>query len=217
MAWWWIPAAIVAVMVIGGLASWVRHRRATRSMRALAHERGWQYVGADQSLVHRHHGAPFGGGSRRRASYSFTGAHRGARFVAFEYRYTESDGDSSSTRRFTVAVLDLPAARSRLQLTRETGMSRFLGKLGLRDLQLESEQFNDTFRIDTDDDRFAYDVLHPRMMEWLLASGQGPFRFAGGHLLAWQPVPIEPRTAVRLLDYASDIRDRVPSYVWSPG
>ncbi len=206
---------VAMVIVVGSVVTWVRHRRKTERMRSFARSRGWQYTPADRSLVDRWPGSPFGAGSQRRTSHVVSGAHRGASFIAFEYRYTESDGDSATTRRFTVVVLDLPASRSRLKVTRETGTSRFLGRFGFRGLQLESEEFNETFRIDTDDERFAYDVLHPRMMEWLLAGDRAPFRFDGGHLVAWRSVPVEPEEVVSLLEYVCDIRDRVPSFVWN--
>lgn len=209
---WFVLISVLGVVF--SVVAWVRHRAKSERMRSFAHGRGWHYTQADRSLARRWDGSPFGAGYARRTSYVITGTHRGAAFVAFEYRYTESEGDSSTTRRFTVVALDLPAARPRLQVTRETGMSRFLGRFGFRDLQLESEQFNDTFRIDTDDDRFAYDVLHPRMMEWLLAGARAPFRFDGGQLLAWRPGPVEPEEVVALLGCACDIRDRVPSFVW---
>ena len=80
---------------------------------------------------------------------------------------------------------------------------------------MESEEFNDAFRIDTDDERFAYDVLHPRVMAWLPAGARAPFRFAGGHLLTWRSVPGGPAEVESLLEYVCDLRDRVPSYVWS--
>jgi hypothetical protein len=38
------------------------------------------------------------------------------------------------------------------------------------DLQLESPEFNRLFRVDCADDRYASAVLHPRMMEWMLAA-----------------------------------------------
>jgi len=45
---------------------------------------------------------------------------------------------------------------------------------------LESEEFNRAFKIKTAQNKFAYDVLHPRMMEWMLADQRAirfPFRF----------------------------------------
>jgi hypothetical protein len=210
----WYLAVLGALAVAGIVIGWRRHRAKTQRMRVFAHQRGWQYTHVDRSLGRRYEGTPFGRGSGRQASFVVAGPHRGTRFLAFEYRYTERSGENSTTYRFTVVVIELPAHRPRLEVTRETGTSRLLGRFGLRDLQLESEQFNDTFRIGTDDDRFAYDVLTPTTMEWLLAHGRFPFRFGGGHLLTWRRGTITPEAAQTMLDYACDLRDRVPAYVW---
>ncbi len=40
-----------------------------------------------------------------------------------------------------------------------------------RKVQFESSDFNEAFTVRTDDPKFASDVTHPRMMEWLLATG----------------------------------------------
>jgi hypothetical protein len=93
-----------------------------------------------------------------------------------------------------------------------------LGFVGVRDLQLESDEFNKAFLISTDNDRFAYDILHPRMMQWMLADQRAmsslPFRFEGGNLVTWMEGTMDPQRVMYLLDYVCDILDRVPSFVW---
>lgn len=210
----WFMAVAFAILVVGVVVSVVQHRAKTQRMHLFAHQNGWQFLRADNALARRYTGAPFGRGSSRRAIHVVTGPHRGTRFVAFEYQYTERSGDDSTTHRFTVVAIDLPAHRPRLEVTRETRTSRFLGRFGLRDLQLEDERFNHTFRVSTDHDRFAYDVLDPPMVEWLLARGSYPFRFGGDHLLTWRSGGIEPGAVLTMLCYVCDLRDRVPPFVW---
>ncbi|MEZ5191462.1 MAG: DUF3137 domain-containing protein [Nocardioides sp.] len=44
------------------------------------------------------------------------------------------------------------------------------------DIELESEDFNRAFTVTCSDRKFASDVLHPRMMEFLLAHTEASFR-----------------------------------------
>jgi len=40
--------------------------------------------------------------------------------------------------------------------------------MGFDDIDFESEEFSRTFWVKCEDERFAYDVIHPGMMEFLL-------------------------------------------------
>lgn len=82
-------------------------------------------------------------------------------------------------------------------MNREDLGRKLLGLVGVRDLQLESEDFNKKFHIRTENDRFAYDILHPRMMEWMLADQRAlssPFRFERGDLVTWTEGRFDPST-----------------------
>ena len=129
------------------------------------------------------------------------------------------DDRRTTTYRHTIVSLSLPAARPTLQVGRKGFGRKLLGFVGVRDLQLESEQFNEAFHIKTDDDKFAYDVLHPRMMEWMLNDQRAqsvPFRFERGDLLTWDRDKIDVREVDWMLDYICDVVDQVPSFVWKP-
>lgn len=143
-----------------------------------------------------------------------------AEFTAFArqrgWRYTEHD--RGLVNRFVVA-LSTPAPRPTLEVGREGLGRKLLGFVGVRDLQLESEEFNKTFLIRTEDDKFAYDVLHPRMMEWMLSDERAlrtSFRFERGDLLTWDREKIDLPKVQWMLDYLCDVLDRVPGFVWKP-
>jgi len=104
---------------------------------------------------------------------------RGLRIPVSE---THSDGKDTTTTTYQNLVVGVstPGARPTLEITKEGLGQRFLGAIGFKDLQLESEEFNRAFKIKTAQNKFAYDVLHPRMMEWMLADQRAirfPFRF----------------------------------------
>lgn len=214
---------IAGVIVIGAVMyfQYKAHQKKVAEFTAFAAERGWRYTERDRSLANRFLGDPFGQGHGRNAKHVLTGEHRGRRMLAFEYSYKETHGSGNDRRtetyHHTVVALSLPVPKPTLEIGQEGLGRKLLGFVGVRDLQLESEQFNETFHIRTDNDKFAYDVLHPRMMEWMLADQRAlsnGFRFERGDLVVWDRKKIELQKVPWLLDYLCDILDRVPSFVW---
>jgi hypothetical protein len=219
----YVLLAIAVVLFIG--AVWYFQYKARQKkiaeFTAFARQRGWTYTERDRSLVNRFLGDPFGQGHGRNAQHALRGEHRGRQIMAFEYSYQETHGSGKDQRtetyRFTVVALSLPAGKPTLQVSREGFGRKLLGLVGVRDLQLESEQFNEAFHIKTDNDRFAYDILHPRMMEWMLADQRAqsaPFRFERGDLMTWNRGRIDLTKAGWMLEYLCDVVEQVPSFVW---
>jgi hypothetical protein len=222
------PAVIVLLVIVGvavlGVAIYFQHKahqKKVAEFTAFAARRGWRYIERDKSLRDRFRGAPFGKGHGREARHILRGEHRGRPILIFEYIYKETQGSgdqqSTQTYRHTVATVSLPAPKPTLEIRREGIGRKILGMVGVRDLQLESEQFNETYHIKTDDERFAYDILHPRMMEWMLADQRAlnyGFRFDRGDLVVWDRERIELAKVPRMLDYVCDVLDQVPSFVW---
>lgn len=220
----WLLVILVVVIGVAVLViRWQLHKRKVAAFRAFAAQRGWAYRERDDRFTDRYLGTPFGQGFGRQASHVLTGLHRDRSFAAFEYLYKEHQGSGKNRRtvtyRNTVVALDTPAARPTLELSREGIGRKLLGLVGIRDLQLESEEFNKSFHIRAENDRFAYDVLHPRTMEWMLADQRCrdlPFRFERADLLTWQEGSIHLGSIPWMLDYLCDVLDRVPTFVWKP-
>ncbi|WP_051898537.1 hypothetical protein [Sciscionella sediminilitoris] len=219
---WWIYVLIA----IGGLGwAFIQYKlreKRVRAVSAYASRHGWNFVRVNRELGNRFRGEPFGKGHRRTGNLVVTGAHRNRYFTAFEYTFKTTEGSGKDRREVThyymVVAVTLPAPRPMLQVSTENFATRMFGNIGIgRDLQLESEQFNERFRIKTDNDKFAYDVLHPRTMQWMLDDqrfSQQPFRFERSDLLTWRKGKIEPQHIDGYLNYLCDIGDSVPQFVW---
>jgi hypothetical protein len=213
---------LLAVLALGGAVAWLfwhleQQRRAR--YRAWADEHGWAYTPRDDSLVERFDGEPFGRGSSRRATHVLRGSYEGREAVAFDYRYVTRSGSGdqqqTQTHRFTVCALRLPAALPRLQLTGENVLTRMAGALGLDDIELESEDFNRRYRVSCDDRRFAYDVLHPRAMEQLMAVPALNLRLSGADALSWERGSTRLDDLPARLAVLAEVVEGIPSYVWS--
>lgn len=89
----------------------------------------------------------------------------------FRYRVTRQHGKSrsTSTYRFSYLIVHLPWRTPPLLVRPEGIFDKLAGAFGFDDIDFESVEFSRRFHVKSDDKRFAYDVLHPRAMEFLLA------------------------------------------------
>lgn len=99
-----------------------------------------------------------------------------AKMGDYEYKVTTSNGKSTTTTtyRFSYLILTLPfPGVPSLTIRREGVFDKVAGVLGFDDIDFESVEFSRRFHVKSADKRFAYDVIDPRMMEFLLA-GEAP-------------------------------------------
>lgn len=213
---WLFGVGLVAVLVGG----FVLERKRRERMMQFALMRGWQYVGEDPTLADRWAGEPFGKGDRRRARNVLSGQEAGRPFTAFDYSYethsTSSKGQrTTTTHRFGVCVVPLPAALGRVEVLPEDALTRVAGAVGLMpDLDLESEDFNRRFRVRARDPKLASDVLTPRTMHYLLAADPEAFRIEGAELLSWHRGRLDPAEVVRTCAVLDRVVSGIPSFVW---
>lgn len=224
--------AVVGLLCVGGAAAFVsllvwlvvRAQRLARERREgmawFAAQREWAYLPADQRLVTRFAGSPFGRGSNQQATNVIHGTHSGRPFTAFDYSYvthsTDGDGHSSSTTHaFSVVAMSLGVAVPNLSVAPQGGVGRFFGKLFGTDLQLGDPAFDDRFAVSADDLRFATDVLHPAMRTMLMSWGDLAWRLSVDSLLvirSGQHLPAEIDAKLGAMDA---IVATIPAQVWS--
>ena len=91
-----------------------------------------------------------------------------------DFRYTIQHGKSSSTHTFSYLILNLPyQGVPKLVIRREGMFDKIASAVGFDDIDFESAEFSRKFFVTSSDKKFAYDVIHPRTMEFLLTS-DGP-------------------------------------------
>jgi hypothetical protein len=91
----------------------------------------------------------------------------------FTYKVTSSNGKTTttSTYRFSYAILHLPFQGVPDLLIRKEGIfDKIASVIGFDDIDFESAEFSRRFLVKGPDKRFAYDIVHPRMMEFLMQS-----------------------------------------------
>ncbi|GAB2699608.1 hypothetical protein [Thalassiella azotivora] len=215
-----VMALVAAVMVVGAVYSHQVARKRREAFFTWATAHGLRYDRDAPWLVNRWRGTPFGTGRSRRATNAVSGRWDGRDFVAFDYQYTVTRGSGknrrSHTYRFSVLAVALPAPLSRLEVTPQAIGYGLAKAFGAQDIELESHAFNEAFVVKADSERFAYDVLHPRAQEVLLAGARhGRSLVLGGtDLVSVAPQVAGPAAVVDWLHQADAFLDLVPRFTW---
>lgn len=212
-----VPLAFVGLVVVVLVVGHRQAKRRQAETRAFAQSRGWAYHDQVNGLVNRWQGSPFGRGGGRRATEVLTGDFHGMQAISFRYQYTVSNGKSSSTYQFHIAALHLPVALPWLRLTSEnvgTSVARFFGG---QDVQFESQAFNEAWRVEASPPpQYAYDFIHPRMMERLLAPdarGQA-INVQGADIYVWTTGQRRLEMVDPQLNLLYGVVDLIPRHLW---
>lgn len=200
---------ITAVMIIVAVLSARANRRRAQALAAWAQARAWSFDPSEEpgldnefpqfEIFHR--------GGRRRASNTIRGtatiSNRPFPLQCGDYQYTISTGKSSTTYRLSYIILTLPFPNvPGLDIRRENFLDKIAGALGFQDINFESEQFSRRFFVKCPDRKFAYDVITPKMMDFLLASDPPPIHISGGQICLvdamprrWEPLDFDHHLA----------------------
>ena len=210
----------LAVVVLVAVLAYQADKKRRAALQSFALSNGWTYVARDDSWCERFAGAPFGDGDDRRATNVLRGPYQGADMVAFDYQYDTHSTDSkgrrkTTTHRYAVCALRLPAPLPGLELSPESALTRLAGVLGFDDVELESEDFNRKYRVKARDRKFAYDVLNPRTMAALLGRPSLHLRLLDLDAVCWENGRLVPTELVARLSTLQLLVAGIPAFVWS--
>lgn len=174
-----IPLVLV-LGVLGIYLSYLAARKRREALALLAAQLGWRFRPGEDSYHDEEyeHFEIFRRGHSRCALNTLWGEidvdGRSLMAKAGDYRYrrTSGSGKNRSTRtyRFSYLILHLPFGTPTLLIRPEGIFDKLKGAFGFDDIDFESVEFSRRFYVQSSDKRFAYDVIHSRMMEFLLAT-----------------------------------------------
>lgn len=226
-------SALLIVLAFGGITALLvalivyaaqRAKKRRELLAGFAASRGWTYQREDPSLIDRFAGSPFDTGHGRWVGNVLRGTFDGRPMLAFDYVYrttsttTDSEGRTQTSEQshpYSVVALNAGVAMPSLAVAPERGpIGRFFGRLSGTEIELESEQFNQAFRVTCPSPRFASDVLHPRMMELLMQWPALAWRFDADTLLSIGASSQTPQDIDAKLACLDAILDNIPDFVW---
>jgi hypothetical protein len=158
----------------------------------------------------------FGMGSSKKVSFQFW--RSGEQDSVFNYQFTTGSGKNKTTHYRTLALVQLPFAAPHTKIGPEGFWSGVGRMVGVRDIEIESAEFNDQYRVTGDDERFAVAFLDHQMLTWLLSSqsGQGSIKFElWGSWLLCVSDRIDMDLMFGFLDWAQNVRSHIPTVLTS--
>lgn len=214
-----VPILLVLIVIVGVIALAIflhrQEQKRRRALRAWAAGHRFTFSAAkDKTLADRFDG--FGilhRGHSRHAKNVVSGTHNDRPLWAFDYSYTTGSGRNRRTHRFSAVVIKCAHPLIPLTIRREHLFDRVGEFIGLDDIDFESAEFSRRFYVKSPDRRWAYDVIHATMMEFLLEHCNASVEFDGWHVMAHRRrrfSPSEFDSTIRLIE---GIFTRIPTYV----
>jgi hypothetical protein len=205
--------AVLGFVAVIALAIWQgkRKRDMLQARAQAASQLGWYQAPPNPWLAE----VASGIFQRGKPGEMIAGDFRGRGMCALDYSYTTTstgaDGQTTTTtHRVFVVALNLPVALPPLRLTMDSKLQRFFGG---RDLELESKAFNDAFRVNCADNRYASAVLHPRLMEWMLHNPGLEWQLSGNALVTWGTGHFTIPDTLARLEAMTRVIDLLPPFV----
>jgi hypothetical protein len=210
-------SAILVFLAMAGLmaisAYFVGKRR--REIGAWAKQKGLVFSSrADRSFDRQYH--EFGCLSRghSRSAYNIaSGPWNGRSLESFDYRYVTGHGKNRSTHTFSAIILESGVPLHPLHIRPETAFDKMTAFLGVEDINFESAQFSKEFYVKSPDKKWAYDVLHQRTIEFLLARPKFSVQFGRKHVICWRNRRFNTQVREEAISVVEGILDRLPEYV----
>ena len=169
-----IPLVIVLFIALGVYGWWAAQQR-RKALAAWAALLGLSFdPSRDGGMQNRLSFACLRQGDDRYAYNIMQGPCGKRRLLAFDYHYETHSTDSKGRRstnhhHFSALVLASPVPLKPLLIRPEGLFDKLKGFFGFEDINFESAEFSRKFFVSSPDRKWAYDVLHQRTMEFLLA------------------------------------------------
>ncbi len=171
-----IIIVVVLIVIAAAIAGWLWEKKRREALAALAGRLGLSFSpGRNPGLAARYQFLDaLRQGSNRYGFNILHGQYQGYPVLAFDYHYETHSTGSKGQRQthhhyFSFFILEQARDFPELRIYPEGIWQRLGQMLGFNDIDFESLEFSKAFCVRSKDRKFAYDICHPRMMEYLLA------------------------------------------------
>ncbi|MCB1076818.1 MAG: hypothetical protein KDM64_03220 [Verrucomicrobiae bacterium] len=156
-------------------------------------------------------------GSNRYAHNILSGREGDFEIEGFDYHYETHTTDSKGKRqthhhRFSVAILEPGFPLKDLTIRPEGLFDKLSAAFGWDDINFESAEFSRRFHVKAQDRRWAYDVIHPRAMEYLLECPRYELHFSRGRLAVRSSGRFEPWEFAKAIEMGDTMLRGIPEF-----
>jgi hypothetical protein len=159
----------------------------------------------------------FNQGDSRKAYDLLYGEKDGTDVLLFAYKYTIGSGKNSSTYYLSVCILTFDVRFPYLIIRPEGFFDKVASFVGFDDIDFESAEFSRKFFVKSANRKFAYDIVHPQMMEFLLSVEGANVEIGGGDFLFHYGKAISIPQWTALYNLGQAFIKKIPDYVLDIG
>jgi len=152
-------------------------------------------------------------GRSRHAYNRITGTLGERRITAFDYKYTTGSGKNKRSHTFSAMIVQSPIPLKPLFIRREHFFDKVTEFFGADDIDFESAEFSRKFFVKSPDKKWAYDVIHQRMMEYLMTTPKYSIQMCGDSIIAWSAATFKPEDFQAAFDMIEGVIERFPEYL----
>ncbi len=222
-----MPDGMIAIVILGiivvalfALFAYWREKERREACRRLAAQLGLEYTRRSGQLVERYGFIDaLRKGSDRYAFNILSGEYQGHRVQAFDFHYATYSHNPKGGRRkhhhyASFFILRQERSFPELRIYPEGFFSKLGQMIGFDDIDFESLEFSRAFCVRSRDKKFAYDICHPRMMEYLLGHRGLSIEIEGHAIAISFSKRLDLQEVPRRLDQLIEIRALFPDYLY---
>lgn len=214
----------IAVGFIGYFVH-LQQKKRREALAALATGLGWRFnPSRDKSHDDRYSQFPVFRQGHSRFAYNMItgqmtvdGRTMPVRMGDYHYQVTTNDGKNTSTQTyvFSYVLFELPFLGDQDLFIRTEGFfDKMAAFVGFDDIDFESVRFSDRFHVKSSDKKFAYDIVHPRMMEFLFSSNPPTIHLEERCCCLYENgKTLDPEDFRAMLRWAQQFFEQWPDYV----
>lgn len=217
-----IVVGVIALIIVLSIFSYLSAKKRREAMTVLAARLGLHFESHKNWDLARRYGFldKLRAGSNRYAFNTLSGNCQGHDVTAFDYHYETHSTNSKGHRQthhhyFSCFLVHLPASFPELVIAREGFFSKIAQAVGYNDIDFESHEFSRRFCVRSPSKKFAYDVCHARMMEYLMANDDLTIEIEDDVLAITFGSRLDPGRIEPNLNRLIALRSLMPEYLFS--
>jgi hypothetical protein len=215
MGQFFVVIIIIAIVIVVAIFAYLNNLKRQQEWQQFALNHGLNYSKNDTIDIPEYYSEYqlFREGHSRKAYNICQGMEKDIKILAFDYRYTTGSGKNSHTYYFTPLIIESNLVFKPLIIRPENLFDKIGAAIGFDDIDFESAAFSKKYYVKCPDKKFAYDIIHARMMEFLLECQSMNIETHGDNLLFHQGKTLSISEVELMLIAAHKFIELTPDYV----
>jgi hypothetical protein len=210
---------VAGILIVGAISFFIfmiyREQKRVKALRLWTRSRGWSFDKEKRKGWERDYPGVklFQNGHSRHGKNVISGTFHDRPITLVDYRYVTGHGKHRTEHHAGVAILQCEFPTIPLFIRRENAFDKVGEFLGADDIDFESVEFSKKFFVKSADRKWAHDIIHTRVMDYLLAAPSVTIEFGFGEIAVYRNKWGDGQKYEEALDVAWNLYRLIPEYV----